>query len=67
MTIGGTVNMDGTGLFVTVAFNFIGQMNGIAVDAGPLVTGVLTPHAVGPERAPALNFLSLSSHWAFSS
>lgn len=43
--IGATVNMDGTALFVTVASIFIAQMNGIDLDAGQLVTVVLTSTA----------------------
>merc|ERR1712083_869968 len=42
LPIGATVNMDGTALFVTVASIFIAQMNGIDLDAGQLVTVVLT-------------------------
>lgn len=37
--------MDGTALFVTVASIFIAQMNGIDLDAGQLVTVVLTSTA----------------------
>merc|ERR1719382_1330937 len=45
LPIGATVNMDGTALFVTVASIFIAQMNGIDLDAGQLVTVVLTSTA----------------------
>merc|ERR1712045_136802 len=45
LPIGATVNMNGTALFVTVASIFIAQMNGIDLDAGQLVTVVLTSTA----------------------
>lgn len=45
LPIGATVNMDGTALFVTVASIFIAQMNDIPLDAGQLVTVVLTSTA----------------------
>merc|ERR1712021_194482 len=37
--------MDGTALFVTVASIFIAQMNGIDLDAGQLVTVIITATA----------------------
>ena len=45
LPIGATVNMDGTALFVTVASVFIAQMNEVPLDAGKLVTVVLTSTA----------------------
>ena len=40
LPIGATVNMDGTALFVTVAFIFIAQMNDIPLNAGSYATVV---------------------------
>merc|ERR1719384_2336753 len=67
LPIGATVNMDGTALFVTVASIFIAQMNGIDLDAGQLVTVVLTSTAASiaaasvPSAALVLMLIVLSA------
>merc|ERR1719384_3085449 len=67
LPIGATVNMDGTALFVTVASIFIAQMNGIDLDAGQLVTVVLTATATSvaaasvPSAALVLMLIVLSA------
>lgn len=38
LPVGATINMDGTALYEAVAAIFIAQMNGIALDAGQIVT-----------------------------
>ena len=51
LPIGATVNMDGTALFVTVASIFIAQINGMTLNAGDLVTVVLTATATSVAAA----------------
>ena len=51
LPIGATVNMDGTALFVTVASIFIAQINGMVLNAGDLVTVVLTATATSVAAA----------------
>jgi len=51
MSIGATVNMDGTALFVTVASVFIAQLNNISLNAADYVTIVLTSTAASVASA----------------
>lgn len=67
LPIGATVNMDGTALFVTVASIFIAQINGMELNAGDLVTVVLTATATSvaaasvPSAALVLMLIVLSA------
>ena len=67
LPIGATVNMDGTALFVTVASIFIAQINGMVLNAGDLVTVVLTATATSvaaasvPSAALVLMLIVLSA------
>jgi len=67
LPIGATVNMDGTALFVTVASIFIAQINGMSLNAGDLVTVVLTATATSvaaasvPSAALVLMLIVLSA------
>ena len=67
LPIGATVNMDGTALFVTVASIFIAQINGMTLNAGDLVTVVLTATATSvaaasvPSAALVLMLIVLSA------
>ena len=67
LPIGATVNMDGTALFVTVASIFIAQINGMILNAGDLVTVVLTATATSvaaasvPSAALVLMLIVLSA------
>ena len=61
------MNMDGTALFVTVASIFIAQINGMTLNAGDLVTVVLTATATSvaaasvPSAALVLMLIVLSA------
>jgi solute carrier family 1 (high affinity glutamate transporter) protein 2 len=67
LPIGATINMDGTALFVTVASVFIAQMNSIEMNAGTMVTVVLTATATSiaaasvPSAALVLMLIVLSA------
>merc|ERR1712223_1814993 len=67
LPIGATVNMDGTALFVTVASIFIAKINGMILNAGDLVTVVLTATATSvaaasvPSAALVLMLIVLSA------
>ncbi|KAI1904013.1 hypothetical protein AGOR_G00001320 [Albula goreensis] len=61
LPVGATINMDGTALYEAVAAIFIAQMNGIALDAGQIVTVSLTATlaSVGAASIPSAGLVTM--------
>uniref|UniRef100_A0A8C9RJI3 Amino acid transporter n=2 Tax=Scleropages formosus TaxID=113540 RepID=A0A8C9RJI3_SCLFO len=61
LPVGATINMDGTALYEAVAAIFIAQMNGIALDAGQIVTVSLTATlaSIGAASIPSAGLVTM--------
>ncbi|XP_029697202.1 excitatory amino acid transporter 2 isoform X1 [Takifugu rubripes] len=61
LPVGATINMDGTALYEAVAAIFIAQMNGIALDAGQIVTVSMTATlaSVGAASIPSAGLVTM--------
>ncbi|TNN00567.1 hypothetical protein fugu_011813 [Takifugu bimaculatus] len=61
LPVGATINMDGTALYEAVAAIFIAQMNGIALDAGQIVTVSMTATlaSIGAASIPSAGLVTM--------